>query len=207
VTDPSRRLFTLANFISFGRLLLLIPLFVFLRDGKDSGGNNWALVVMGVALLTDMLDGLIARAFGQVSDWGKLLDPLADKVWIGCLALFLALPWREHPLPWEFLALLLTRDLAIVFTAIFAYRRIGVITPSNWIGKVTMFCEALTLIAFTIYLQPVSIPWLSPEFLMWLTTVMIMVSGVSYTIRLRSMLAQAARAPVPGNSSSIKMSS
>jgi hypothetical protein len=96
VPPSSHRLWTLANILSIGRLLLLWPLFVYLRQGKDA--NWYAMAVMGAALLTDMLDGLIARHFHQESDWGKVLDPLADKVWIGCLAVFLAVARPAAPL-------------------------------------------------------------------------------------------------------------
>ena len=49
---------TIANFVSMGRLLLLIPLFYFLREGDRENGNVWALAVMAVAMVSDMLDGL-----------------------------------------------------------------------------------------------------------------------------------------------------
>jgi cardiolipin synthase (CMP-forming) len=191
VKDPARRLYTLANFISLGRLMLLVPLYICLRHGKDGGGNLWAMVVMGVALLTDLLDGLIARLLHQVSDWGKLLDPVADKVWIGFLALFLAMPWRDHPLPWAFLALVLARDLTIVILASYAYGRTGIVMSSNWFGKVTMVCEAVTLIFYTVYWTPPFLPVFTPENLMWLTTAMLLLSSVVYTLRLRSLLATA----------------
>jgi cardiolipin synthase len=123
--SPTQRLWTLANILSIGRLLLLWPLFVYLRQGRD--GNWYAMAVMGAALLTDMLDGLIARHFHQESDWGKVLDPLADKIWIGCLAVFLALPWRDPPLPWYFLVLLLIRYALTLSGGWHAYKRTGVI--------------------------------------------------------------------------------
>ncbi len=195
MTDPAKRLYTVANALSFGRLLLLIPLFVFLRQGKDGNGNLWAIGVMGAALLTDWLDGLIARHFRQVSDWGKVLDPLADKIWIGFLALFLAMPWREHPLPLGFFLLLIVRDLAIVGTAIYVYRRIGTILTSNWFGKVAMVAEAMTLLWYTVYWTHPAMPALSPAALMWVTTLLIVISSVSYIYRLRAVLAAARQNP------------
>lgn len=195
MTDPAKRLYTAANALSFGRLLLLIPLFVFLRQGKEGNGNLWAIGVMGAALLTDWLDGLIARHFRQVSDWGKVLDPVADKIWIGFLALFLALPWREHPLPLGFLLLLILRDMAIVAAAIYAYRRIGTILTSNWFGKVAMVAEALTLLSYTVYWQHPSFRLLNPSLLMWVTLLLIVISSISYILRLRAVLAEARRNP------------
>jgi phosphatidylglycerophosphate synthase len=193
VTDSKHRLWTLANGITFGRLLLLYPLFAFLRRGED--GNLYAMVVIGAALLTDMLDGLIARLMHQESDWGKVLDPVADKIWIGCLALFLAMPWREHPLPWPFLVLLFLRDIAILVAGWIAYSRTGGILMSNWYGKITMVACALTVISYTIYWEPETFSAIRPETIMWLTVVMIFVSGGSYTHRLRRVLAEHDRRP------------
>ncbi len=189
MTDSSQRLWTMANILSIGRLLLLWPLFVFLRQGRD--GNLWAMAVMGVALLTDMLDGLIARHFHQESDWGKVLDPLADKIWIGFLALFLAMPWREHPLPWPFLIVLFGRYVLVILGVWHAYMRTGVVLGSNWYGKFTMTCEVFTLLAFTIYWEEDAYLGIRPEMFMWLTVVMIFVSTISYFLRFRKLLSAA----------------
>jgi cardiolipin synthase len=185
VTDPAHRFWTLANIITFGRLLLLIPLFTFLREGN----NKWAIVVMGAALLTDMLDGLIARVYHQESDWGKVLDPIADKLWIGCLALFLALPSREpHPLPWPFLIVLFGRYVLVILGVWYAYMRTGVVLGSNWYGKFTMICEVFTLLAYTIYWEDGQYLGLRPEMFLYVTVVMIVVSTVSYFLRFRKLL-------------------
>ena len=193
LNGKTRGFLTLANAISLARLLLLFPLFFFLRHGDREHGNAWALFIMGIALLTDMLDGLIARRLKQVSEWGKVLDPLADKLWINFLGLFLVMPWREHPLPWQFYALMLLRDVGIVGVAFWAYRRIGRIMPSNMFGKVTMVAEAITLIAYAVYWQPGFASWLRPELLLWIVSVMIIASGLSYTLRLRELLAERPR--------------
>lgn len=205
VTRHHGPLFTLANFITVGRLILLVPLFLLLRQGHE--GNLWALVVMAAALFTDMLDGLIARLLHQESDWGRLLDPIADKVWIGCLALFLALPWREHPLPWAFLLAVLARDLGIVAGGCYAYRRTGVVMTSNWLGKVTMAATALTLIVYTVYWTPTSVPWFRADRLMYLTVVLIVISAVSYAVRLRAVLAAASAQTASRSSSPLRVSS
>jgi CDP-diacylglycerol--glycerol-3-phosphate 3-phosphatidyltransferase len=200
VNDSSKRLWTLANILSIGRLLLLGPLFFFLRQGKD--GNLWAMGVMCAALLTDLLDGFIARHFHQESDWGKVLDPLADKIWIGFLALFLAMPWRNPPLPWYFLVLLLIRYGLNLSGGWYAYSRTGVILTSNWVGKVTMVCEAMTLIVYTIYMNDVFEQAIVPDVLMWITIVMMVVSTLAYARRYRAVLSAAHNAAHLSNPSS-----
>lgn len=204
VKSLSRQIFTLPNAISIGRLWLLLPLFAFLHHGGDE--NIWALFVMGVALLTDMLDGLIARWLHQESEWGKVLDPLADKAWIGLLSLFLAMPWREHQLPWQFLALILARDVAILIVGYFAYRRLGVVLPANLLGKVTMVVVAVTLISYTVYWTPDFLIIPLPEILMWIASFMILLSGYSYSQRYRSLIAKTTpQTPLARASSPLKV--
>lgn len=203
----TQRFLTLANVISLARLLLLFPLFVFLRNGERDHGNAWALFIMGVALLSDMLDGMVARLLKQVSEWGKVLDPLADKIWINFLGLFLVMPWRDHPLPWEFFGMILVRDVAIVFAAIYAYRRMGTVLQSNMFGKVTMVAEVVVLIDYTIYWQPAFALWLRPELLVWIVAVMIIASSWAYSLRLRKLLIESSRHASHTNSSSLKISS
>lgn len=208
VIDPSKRICTAANFVSMSRLLLLIPLFYFLREGNEGDGNVWAIVVMGIALITDMLDGLLARVMNQVTEWGKVLDPIADKLWICALAAFLAAPWREHPLPVGFLTIILVRDLSIVTFALWAFRKVGVVMTSNWLGKVTMLVEALTLIAFTVHWSPINIPGLHPYTLMWIAVPLIVLSAVSYALNFRTVMTNAVRrVPVPDTPSRLKVSS
>jgi CDP-diacylglycerol--glycerol-3-phosphate 3-phosphatidyltransferase len=203
VIDPAHRLWTLANAVTVGRLVLLIPLFKFLREGN----NKWAIAVMCAALLTDMLDGLIARMYHQESDWGKVLDPIADKVWIGCLALFLALPSREpHPLPWPFLIVLFGRYVLVILGVWYAYMRTGVVLGSNWYGKFTMICEVLTLLAYTIYWAEGLYFGLRPEMLLWVTVIMIFVSTISYFMRFRRLLTDFSRTGI-SDSSTVKVNS
>jgi len=205
--SQTNKFLTLANLISLGRLLLLFPLFIFLREGQRGDGNTWALVLMGAALLSDMFDGMIARKMKQISDWGKVLDPIADKLWINFLGLFLAMPWREHPLPWEFFTLIIFRDMAIIIGALYAYRRTGMVMASNMFGKVTMVAEAFTLIAYTVYWRPGFALWLRPELLVWIVAVLIIASGLAYALRLRDLLAEQARhSPYSDSPPSLKTS-
>jgi len=198
----------MANFVSMGRLLLLAPLFYFLREGETGHGNLWALVIMVAALVSDVVDGFLARALNQVSEWGKVLDPIADKLWICALAAFLSGPWRAHPLPWRFMAIILIRDLSIVSCALWAFRRVGVVMTSTWVGKLTMFFEAITLISFTIYWTPTKLPMPSPYMLMWITVPLIIVSAASYGFRFRTVVKAGARSPsLPNPSPPLKVSS
>ena len=188
-SSSKHQFWTVPNMISIGRVLLLIPLFIFLRKGAYEHGNFWALVMMGIALLTDILDGLIARWFHVESDWGRVLDPIADKTWLGCLGIFLALPWRENPLAWGFLVLLLARDLAIVVGSYILYRERGIVLKSNFLGKFAMGLVAATLISYTVYWpSPETSPWINPRMLMLASSTLLLFSGLNYMFRLRNAL-------------------
>jgi len=178
-----RKFLTVPNLMSIGRIFLLIPLFYYLQKGPQDNGNFWALVVMGAALVSDMIDGLIARWFHVETDWGRVLDPLADKIWLGALAVFLALPSRANPLPVWFLAAVLVRDVLIVAGSFYVYRRRGLVVTSNYAGKLTMFVIACTLISYTLNWVPPVASWFTPLSLVWFSLMLIAASGIHYLVR------------------------
>ena len=75
--DYKNKIFTIPNVLSFFRILL-VPVFVWLYAFRDE--RIWALIVLIVSGVTDLLDGFIARHFHMISDLGKMLDPVADKL-------------------------------------------------------------------------------------------------------------------------------
>lgn len=178
-----RKFLTVPNILSIARIFLLIPLFHYLKLGPKENGNFWAIVVMAIALVSDMIDGLIARWFHVETDWGRVLDPLADKIWLGALAVFLALPSRENPLPLWFLGLILVRDLAIILGSFYVFRKRGLVVTSNYLGKATMFVIALTLISYTLNWVPPLLGWLSPLTMVWISCLFIGISGAQYGLR------------------------
>ena len=181
---PHGRIFTIPNLITFFRALLLIPLFIFLKLGEKGHGNLLALMVIALALLSDFFDGFLARILKQETDWGRLFDPLTDKIWIAGLGIFLALPWRQNPLPWGFLVLVLLRDILIVAAGIHAYRGRRIVLESNLWGKWAMFLTALTLVAYAINFQPPGrFPWVQSGLLLWMSVLFLVVSGLVYFAR------------------------
>lgn len=175
-----RKFLTVPNIMSIARIFLLIPLFHYLKLGPKENGNFWAIVVMAIALVSDMIDGLIARWFHVETDWGRVLDPLADKIWLGALAVFLALPSRDNPLPAWFLGLILVRDVTIVLGSFYVFRKRGIVVTSNYLGKATMFVIAMTLICFTLNLN---VKWFEPMTMVWISCLFIAISGAQYGLR------------------------
>ncbi len=129
----SRRVLTVPNAISFARILL-IPVFVLLllHHGTEAAG----LILLGAVVSTDWVDGQVARRTGQVTELGKILDPVADRLAIA--AALIALVARDAFPLWAAL-LILVRDFAILMAGLFLLRRGGRIDV-RFIGKVATFC-------------------------------------------------------------------
>lgn len=137
------RVLTVPNVISFGRLLC-VPVFVVLLFGRDNrAAAAWLLAALG---MTDWVDGYLARRLGQVSELGKVLDPVADRLAlvVGTGAVIL-----DGSAPWWVAVLALTRELAVsvagLVLGVLGARRIDV---TRW-GKIGTF---LLYFAFPMWL-------------------------------------------------------
>ncbi|MXW63386.1 MAG: CDP-alcohol phosphatidyltransferase family protein [Bacteroidetes bacterium SB0662_bin_6] len=138
---PDGNFWTVPNALSMGRVLLVVPVaWLIMVDGS----LGWIFALLAVMIMSDWLDGRIARRAGRVSDWGKILDPLADK--IAGIAIVLALALRGM-LPVWFLMVLITRDLLILLGSGVLVRRTGRMEMSDWSGKVAVGAVAVTVLA------------------------------------------------------------
>jgi len=145
VTDPSAgeqtataalpdRIITIPNILSFLRLLG-VPLFLWLVLGPQA--DLWALIVLAASAITDYLDGKIARATGQTSKLGAVLDPFADRLYIASAVVALAI---RDIIPWWLVFALVLRDLYLA-GQLAVLRRIGYgPLPVHFLGKVATFC-------------------------------------------------------------------
>jgi CDP-diacylglycerol--glycerol-3-phosphate 3-phosphatidyltransferase len=140
------RVATLPNLLSLIRLLLVIPVLLLLVR-SDPAGDRLAAAVLLLAGATDLLDGLLARRRGSVSPSGKVFDPIADKVLIGGLVIYLALA-RGFPL-WLLVAIL-ARDVGLVLGAALFFRRDRVVFGANWSGKLTTFALGCLILAYVL---------------------------------------------------------
>jgi CDP-diacylglycerol--glycerol-3-phosphate 3-phosphatidyltransferase len=119
----------LPNVLTVARLIL-IPVFVALILTAD-GGHSWAAaIVFGVAAVTDQVDGWLARRWHVESDFGKVADPLADRLMIDAAVILL---WHADRLPWAALAIP-ARDIALIAGYRLAVER-GYELAVNFAGK------------------------------------------------------------------------
>jgi len=128
------RILTIPNILSFLRLLG-VPLFLWLVLVPQADG--WAFAVLAVSAVTDWLDGTIARATGQISRLGQLLDPLADRLYIATTLLALAI---RAIIPWWLVIVLLGRDLVLAVVLALLKRRGITGLPVHFLGKAATFC-------------------------------------------------------------------
>lgn len=169
------KFWTPSNIISLTRLLLSVPLFylILVRDL----GDPLTLWLILIAVVTDWFDGKIARWSKTVSEWGKVLDPISDKV--VSASVILALTIRgDTVFQWWFLVLLLVRDALVVAGGVRMSRRRGRVFMSLWSGKLMVTAIALTGLAVLLRADPPI-----PETLLWTSTALIVYSFFRYLIR------------------------
>lgn len=126
------RTWTVPNVITLVRIVLIFVFGALLLAEHDA----WAIAVLGVAGVSDFLDGYLARKWKQTSDLGRILDPAADRILT--VVVVLGLSFREI-IPWWLVVFLLARDLVVGIALLIAKRR-GRATPHvTFIGKAATF--------------------------------------------------------------------
>ena len=150
-------------------------LFMYLSGGEPGLWMYLSLAVFIVASLTDYVDGQIARKCNQVSDFGKFLDPLADKL-LTIAAMTMFCEWGLMP-AWA-LMIVLTREFAVTGLRLVAVGK-GVVIAAGWSGKVK---TASTMIGLCVWMA-----FPQAELLGWIVTAVIVIttvySGVEYFMK------------------------
>ena len=168
---------TLASKITLARVAL-IPIYMILMYASrgEAGIVMWsALLVFIIASLTDFVDGHIARKYNQVSDFGKFLDPLADKLLtIAAMAMFCQ--WGKFP-AWA-LMIVLTREFAVSGLRMVAGPKGKVIAA----GKSGKFKTASTMVGLCVWMAFPGISILG-TIVMWMIVITTVYSGVEYFIQ------------------------
>jgi len=172
-------LLAIPNLLSISRALLVIPFAAVMLSSRPDA-RFWGAAIIVAAAITDKLDGLLARRFGEETEWGRILDPLADKVAAGSVALVLLV---LNQIPLWFVLAVLGRDLLIVAGGMYAKARTGVILPSNETGKWAMGVLTAALFALV-----VNAPRWVGDMLMTAGGIMLAVSLFLYASRFRKVM-------------------
>jgi cardiolipin synthase len=141
--STAARIVTAPNILSVSRIVLL-PIVLLLLFKRQ---NAAAVAVMAVSWTTDALDGYLARKLGQVSNLGRVLDHLVDKVWVGSVLVTLV---YIRNLPLFLAAAVILRDLLILAGSGVIMKARGLFVQSDVVGKITGFAFAMMIVFYTL---------------------------------------------------------
>ena len=161
--------------------VVMIPVFLLVLYLQVPGSNYWALAIFVLASLTDTLDGYIARHYNQITDFGKFMDPLADK----CLVTAAMLWFVEiGQMPGWALLVVIVREFGVSGLRMVAADK-GRVIAAGWSGKVK---TASTMVCIVLMLLPIA-PWINSicVAVIVLTTIY---SGVEYFMKNLDILAE-----------------
>ncbi len=130
-----KEIFTISNGISFLRFLLVIPLWFLLDDFQSQSIRYITFALCVFAAATDMLDGYLARKLNQVTEVGKIIDPLADKTAMAVVVIKLYL---INEISAFYFFTIISRDLIIFIGGLFVANILNRVLPSNKLGKITV---------------------------------------------------------------------
>ena len=174
------RTFNLANALT-GLRLVLVPVFLyflFAGDGHQTASRITAFVIFAVAIITDRIDGWLARTYDMETDFGKLADPIADKMLIGAALIGLSV---LGDLPWWVTILILIREVGVTIMR-FALLDRGVI-PASRGGKLKTLVQAIAIGLFILPLHNWPPVWTTAaRAVMWAAVVLTVVTGLDYVI-------------------------
>ena len=173
---------TLASKITLVRVAF-IPLYMVLMYLSGGVPNLWMWLGLGVfiiASLTDYIDGYVARKYQQVSDFGKFLDPLADKLLV-IAAMTMFCQWGQMP-AWALLVVLV-REFAVSGLRMVASDR-GRVIAAGWSGKVK---TASTMVCIVIMFIP-GLPAVLNMIGVWVIALTTLYSGIEYFVKNKDVI-------------------
>lgn len=191
----------LPNKLTISRIILTLA-FIYFLFFKGFSAKILALVFFLLASATDLLDGFIAKRHNQITDFGKIMDPIADKILV--LSAFLSFVELKIVPAWM-VAIILLREILVTAMRGFALAK-GRVMPADGLGKHKMVSQFLSISVILIYIllreggQGV-FPFLSDDFeaasqsviaaLMYITIALTMISGASYVLKNRGVFTYA----------------
>jgi CDP-diacylglycerol--glycerol-3-phosphate 3-phosphatidyltransferase len=166
--------------------ILLVPVLVVALLEKTSGGDLLAAIVFAIASLTDAIDGYLARSRNWVTTFGKLMDPIADKLLIvGALVALVSLGRLEA---WVAMVVI-SREFAVTALRLAAGTQQGLVIPASSFGKLkTALQVAMVMSLIAVGKHPV---WVT--LIVYLTVAVTVLSGADYFFGLRRRLSETTR--------------
>lgn len=170
--------------------IIMVPVFLLFLAAplplSDTCIRIITAVVFALTSLTDMVDGKIARKYNLITDFGKFMDPLADKflVFAAMLGILVRFDYLRPVFVWA-AAIVIFRELAVTSIRLVAAGKSGLVIAASWLGKVKTTTQMVCIVA--ILLEPVILPWKAfreyhvlSYFTIAAMTVMTLWSGIDY---------------------------
>ena len=167
---------TLPNILTCVRVLL-IPVFMVLAYQNNMPCDIAALIVYVVACLTDYVDGYLARKNNQVTNFGKFMDPVADKLLVmAALLIFI----EDGTIPAWAVAIILGREFIVSALRMVAASE-GLVIAANMWGKAKTMITMITLIFLLCPIGPIRLgPVSLQDIMIWITVIITAISGTTY---------------------------
>jgi CDP-diacylglycerol--glycerol-3-phosphate 3-phosphatidyltransferase len=165
--------------------ILLVPVVVVALLDETPNGDLLAAIVFALASFTDWVDGYLARTRGSITTFGKLMDPIADKLLVVAALVSLV---SLHRLPAWVAMVIIARELAVTMSRM-AATNVGVVISANRWGKAKTVLQVATIfLLIAVHGSPL---WL--DLLVYVTVAVTVASGIEYFFGLRRTLSAAAR--------------
>lgn len=180
--------------------MFMVPVFLFLfcvpLPFSDTALRIIIAAVFAIVSLTDMIDGKIARKYNMITDFGKFMDPLADKFLVisACLGIIVKFDYIRPVFVWA-AAIVIFREFAVTSLRMVAANKAGLVIAAAWLGKVKTTTQMICIIC--VLLEPVILPF-KPftewHILSYVTTAVMVVmtlwSGIDYLIAYKPYIGE-----------------
>ena len=166
--------------------ILLVPVLVVALTVETPGGDTIAAIVFAVAALTDGLDGYIARSRQSVTTFGKVMDPVADKLMVA--AALISLVSLDRLAGWVAMVII-AREFAVSGLRIAAGQQ-GVVIPASGLGKIKTIVQVVAVLALIAANDP-DAAWV--QALVYLMVAITVASGADYFLNFRRKVVEASR--------------
>ena len=178
--EVSGRVWTLSNIISFSRFLIAFPI-IYFHYRNDMSYNYTVIGLIGYGIFSDYLDGLVARHTNTISEVGKMIDPISDKLLAGTL--FIYSVWLGWVPVW-FLIFFIIRDVCILLGSTFIKLKYGKVAMSTMSGKISVNVLGLYWISVFFFREATE----AHSFLLAATTTIMTISFFDYFNRYRKIM-------------------
>ncbi|MBR6405922.1 MAG: CDP-alcohol phosphatidyltransferase family protein [Lachnospiraceae bacterium] len=181
--EKKNKILTVPNALSLLRILL-VPVFMYLYIGRQN--TLWTAIVLIISCASDVIDGPIARKYNQVSDVGKALDPIGDKLTqIGLMVCLIT----KYPLMWVPTIIIVVKEIVSGILGLVTIKKANVVKGAVWHGKLT------TVLLFLMMGLHLLWPPRLPDLISWISIgiccAMMLYSFTMYTIRYIRTLKEA----------------